>query len=329
MSGESDERAAEEVQVNAAPRLRSNSCNFVIGEGVAWPTGEACPLLVSRPHLDRASTLWLGLPGQIRLCRTQTSDFSRTELLAIKDRHGQLYVDVSRKLAPDDFARDLRKLREFAECGSCSFRAECGGAWRAVAADVFSRDEAKLLALLAGLRGRVLDIGCGDGPYLRVFERAVLAGELEYVGIDPDAQRLAVLRERYPWAQFQALPIETGFEGLSGGFDHLLVLRSFNHLKDPRSTLKQALARVSRSGTLTIVDNVAFGLVRRSASARRAEAGPAEHEHFRNADAGEALELLAGLPIELVERWDVSPTSSNQWLVHFRVSQVSALELNS
>ncbi|MCB9588999.1 MAG: class I SAM-dependent methyltransferase [Polyangiaceae bacterium] len=325
MSGAGDEHG----ETSRPATLRSNSCNFVIGEAVAWPKGQVCPLIQAKPRLNRASTLWLSMPGQIRLCSTQTTDFSEAELLAIKDRYGQLYVDVSRKLAPDDFARDLRKLRELSVCGPCPFRTECGGAWQALSTDVFSHDETRLLGLLAGLKGRILDIGCGDGPYLKAFESAALAGELEYVGVDPDAQRLAVLAERYSWARFQPVPAECGFDALDGSFDHLLVLRSFNHLEDPRSTLKQALARLSRSGTLTIVDNVAFGLVRQRAIARRAEAGPAEYEHFRNADADQAIALLDGLPLELVERWDVSPATSNQWLLHFRVSQASAPELNS
>ena len=311
------------------PKLRSNSFNFVIGEALAWSEGQPCPLLAQHPGFDRARTLWLALQGEIRLCRTQTSDFSREELLEIKDRYGQLYVDVSRKLAPDDFAKDLRKLSERDICRSCSFRAECGGAWRALTTDVFSQDEARLLQLLRGLRGRILDIGCGDGPYLRALEASAVAGDLSYLGIDPDEQRLAVLGERYPWAEFRAVPAEAGFDGLEGSFDHLLVLRSFNHIADPRHTLKQALARLSRSGTLTIVDNVAFGLVRRGDAARRAEAGPAGHEHFRNADAGQAIEILRGLPLEVLEVRDVNPSSSNQWLVHFKVSPNSALELNS
>ncbi len=175
----------------------------------------------------------------------------------------------------------------------------------------------------------MLDIGCGDGPYLKAIEAAVLAGRVHYIGIDPDAQRLAVLSERYPWAEFRALSAESGLAGLEGSFDHVLMLRSFNHLRDPRHTLIQALARVPRSGTLTIVDNVAYGLVRPMTAARRAEASPAEHEHFRNADARQAIALLEGLPLELVEVFDVNPASSNQWLVHFRVNPTSVLEPNS
>src|SRR5580704_16491263 len=48
----------------------------------------------------------------MRAFRTETTDFADAELLAVKEALGQVYVDVSKKLAPDDFARDLRKLRQ-------------------------------------------------------------------------------------------------------------------------------------------------------------------------------------------------------------------------
>ena len=52
--------------------------------------------------------------------RTTTRDFSDVEIETTKRRLEQIYVDVSDKHAPDDFATDLRKLAVLPECTTCA-----------------------------------------------------------------------------------------------------------------------------------------------------------------------------------------------------------------
>jgi SAM-dependent methyltransferase len=263
----------------------------------------------------------------MRLVRTTTRDFTDDELGATKDRLGQIYADVSRKLAPDDFARDLQKLRPSAECDDCPRAVECPGAWEAVPGDVFGRDDARVRAILAGLAGRVLDVGGGEGPYLAPLAERAAAGLVDYVCLDPDAGRLSVLASRHPFARFVAGRIEDlGEAGPAlGRFDHVLFLRSYNHLADPVRALVRALGVLARGGSLLVVDNVAFGLVRTAARAAQAEAAPGNLlEHYRNDGAGEAHAAVqaamaaAGVSLGLVERRDVGPETSNQWLLWYR-----------
>ena len=74
-------------------------------------------------------------------------------------------------------------------------------------------------------------------------------------------------------------------------------------------------------GTLTLVDNEPFGLARTPRAASRAERSAATFEHLRNDRAEDALALLAraGLlaALRLLERRDVGPSTSNQWLLRF------------
>jgi len=262
----------------------------------------------------------------MRLVRTASHDFSEEELAATKDRLGQIYADVSTKLAPDDFARDLRKLRPSEECDDCLRRPACPGAWEAVPGDPFGRDDARVRAILAGLSGRVLDVGGGEAGYLEVLAARAGSGQVDYVCVDPDAARGAVLSSRYPFARFVAGRAEDLSPDL-GRFDHVLFLRSVNHLADPTLAFARALALLAPGGSLLLVDNVAFGLVRSAAHAARAEAAPGNLlEHYRNdgpaeADAAvrRALESLSPRPaIRLVERRDVGPRTSNQWLLRYQ-----------
>src|SRR5262249_53525944 len=137
-------------------RPRSNSYHFVALRDIARAPGAPCPIKKdgTSPY-DRGRTLFLRLKDRMRLVRTATRDFSDAELHATKEGIGQIYVDVSTKLAPDDFAKDLRKLRISRECAACERRAECTGCWEPIRDDVFTRDDARVRELVAGLRGRV------------------------------------------------------------------------------------------------------------------------------------------------------------------------------
>jgi SAM-dependent methyltransferase len=284
-------------------------------EDVARPSGAPCPLVGGDPtRWPRARSVLVRLPDRMRVCVAHGQDFSDAELGAVKDELGQIYADVSSKIAPDDFARDLKKLTPAAECRSCPRRAECPGCWVAEPGDPFGRDAARVAEILAGLAGAVLDVGCGEAPYAAALEPAVAAGRASYLGIDPDGARVALLSARHAWARYHVATAEELDPGL-GAFEHALMLRSYNHLPDPARSVR-AVARMLRpGGTLLVVDDVAFGLVRSREHARAAEAGPARFEHFRNDGAEQAQDVLSAAGLETIERCDVRPETSNQWLL--------------
>jgi MoaA/NifB/PqqE/SkfB family radical SAM enzyme/SAM-dependent methyltransferase len=301
----------------SAEGARSNSYNFTPTRDIARPAGAPCPVKSDgTTSYDRARTVFLRLRDRMRLYESRTRDFADVELLATKEDLGQLYVDVSTKLAPDDFSRDLRKLRLLDECRACEERPRCTGCWAPVPHDLFTRDDARVHELLRGLEGSVLDVGAGEGSYLETLAGPAASGRLRYLALEPDGERAALLGSRYPWANFQVEPAERA-NLPEGGFDHALVLRSYNHLDDPAAVLA-ALARALRpGGTLTVVDNVAFGLLRGREHAAKAERGPGKLEHHRNDDAARAHAIAGGLPLRLIERCDVGPATSNQWLLRY------------
>lgn len=312
--------AAGELGPRSAHRPRSNSYNLVPLRDLSRPPGAPCPLRAApRIPFERARTLFLRLRDRLRAFHTDTADFSEAELLATRDALGQLYVDVSRKLAPDDFARDLRKLDLRAECAGCDRRADCPGAFEATREDLFGRDDARVREILASLAGRVLDVGGGEATYLAPLAARAEAGAVAYTCVDPDEVRLAVLASRYPFARFVAGRAED-LDPALGHFDHALFLRSWNHLEGPARAVARAAASLAPGGTLLLVDNVAFGLVRTAAHAARAEAA-AENllEHHRNDGAAEAARVVAEVApaLTLVERRDVGPSTSNQWLLRY------------
>ena len=82
-------------------------------------------------------------------------------------------------------------------------------------------------------RGRLLDVGCGNRPYLEVFRPAVSS----YVGLDPDRQGsrpdVAALAAELPFAE--------------RSFDTALSIAVIEHVQDPRRMLVE-VRRVLRPG---------------------------------------------------------------------------------
>jgi len=315
-------------------RARSNSFTYeheaVHGRLPAGGTASACPVRTGGvTPWDRGRILFLREGERVERYRTGSRDFTDVEIAHTKLQLGQVYDDVSPdKPAPDDFARDLGALHRSPVCDPCPERDRCGGLWEraseAPGDDVFTRDDARVRDAVRALRGDVLDVGCGEGRYHDVIAEGAAQGLLRWVGLEPEIARAEALRAAASWAQVRVGQAEDVTD--EARFDHVLVLRSWNHLHDP-SRAAAALVRALRpGGTLLVVDNLAFGLLRRRApvDVRAGVAGVAgaAWEHHRNDDAGRAHALLSALPVELalelVERVDVVPGSSNQWLLRYR-----------
>jgi MoaA/NifB/PqqE/SkfB family radical SAM enzyme/SAM-dependent methyltransferase len=308
-------------------RPRSNSFNYkleqLVSVAFAGASHEQCPLRgkFGVTPWDRGRDLFVRNGPRIARFRAESRDFSDREIIEIKHDLGQLYLDASQKIAPDDFARDLVQLVRSPLCDGCPSRAECTGMFEPLFEDVFTRDDARVREVLATLTGDVLDLGCGEGPYVELLGPLAEAGTIRYLGVDPDPAAIARLRARWPSAVLRCSDGEQ--LELDADFDHVLILRAWNHLREPERVLERLLPRVRPGGTLTIVDNVAFGLARTRDQTERAERSRAGLEHYRNDTSADAQRILAPLAerfgLRPLEHRSVAPNSSNQWLLRLGV----------
>jgi MoaA/NifB/PqqE/SkfB family radical SAM enzyme/SAM-dependent methyltransferase len=276
---------------------------------------------------DRGRDLFVRNGRRVARFRAESRDFSDQEILELKHEVGQIYLDASTKPAPDDFARDLVQLVRSEICVGCPERERCTGMFEPLFEDVFTRDDARVRELLTSLRGDVLDLGCGEGPYEQIFAPLAESGAIRYLGVDPDAGAIARLRARWSWATLRCTDAEQLARELAEdpaqGFDHILILRAWNHLREPSPALDRLLSCVRPGGSLTVVDNVAFGLARTREQSERAERSAAGLEHYRNDSSADALRILAPaierFGLRLVDHDPVGPRTSNQWLLRLQV----------
>ncbi len=305
-------------------RPRSNSFNYVY-EAVAYDhvvaeDASGCPLRADGvTPWGRGRHLFVKHGPRVVRFFADTRDFSDAEITHLKQEAGQVYLDVSRgKDAPDDFSADLRPLVRSSICDGCGEFARCTGLYEPrLDDDPFSRDDARVRALLEELEGDVLDVGCGRGRYHDVL---LSRGDaIRYRAFDPDPDAVSALRERFDdvrvsTAEAWAAEVE------SASLDHILVLRSWNHLVDPRAFVRAAQRALRPLGTLVVVDDAAYGLARSSARAARAESSPARFEHYRNDTAADAARLVAAAApaLRVRERREVGPGSSTLWLLELQ-----------
>lgn len=310
--GYMEARSDDELRPVAGPR--ANAFHYVHERDLAWPeNGAGCPVAESgaAPY-DPRRQLFVRDGERLGIYRTHTRDFSDSDIARTTHARGQVYLDVSAKPAVDDFATDLRRLEPLEVCGTCPVRVGCPGGRRALASDVFARDDQLVAEHLGGLDGDVLDIGCGHGRYAELLSALAEAGRIRYVAVEPEASLAEAFRQRHPWATVLAQPIESvALEPES--FDHVLVLRSYNHLPDPQAVLTRLSTALRPGGSMLVVDNVPFAMVRTREQARRAETSDAGFEHHHNHGAEDALRLLRGTPLHLISSRPVRPETSNQW----------------
>lgn len=223
-------------------------------------------------------------------------------------RDGQLYLDLSDQPRLTDFADQLRLLTATPQ------------GWVPATSPPFAAEEDRLLGRLRQLRGTVVDVGAGPIRYVQELRAAMQAGTLRYVAVEPDLAALRATREVLP----DALLLQGSGEVLplaSGCADAVLLLRSVNHIPDLRLALHEAHRLLQPGGTLILVDNVGFALVRTPSQLAAAHAISTEEtpfEHFRNDNAAAVAVLLASTPtcgwvVEVVE--EVGPGTSNQWCI--------------
>lgn len=299
-----------------------NSVGYEYSRTIVANPSSTCPIgdaERSTIHPLRETALLKG--GDIEVYSTG-GNCGSDSLYDIKFVKQQLYLNVSGMSRNLDFRTAFRRLKLRDECAECYRRAFCSGLFEAVEGNAFSGIEKKELDWLSSIRGSVLDIGCGTPLFPDAIRHKISAGEMTYLGVDknpghsPELEISAVDFEDFAWA--------------GPPFDHVMMLRSYNHFKDPRLIVEKAASLLRSGGMLHIFDNCLFGALKRNVVDNPTNIDRHPHQHYRNHDSEEAAALIMKLGcFEILDHIPVSPSEANQWFLTLKKSRPAYAETKS
>lgn len=295
----------------------ANSFNYV-RSATAFPcaaTADACSAHQAAHGVDPQRQVWLVEGDDVVLYVTDTGDFDRGAIARIKDEWSHLFLDRAPAGVLDDFTQGMQRVLPDPICDPCRHRARCGRRFRTTEGPPFAREEAWIASYVANLRGRVLDVGCGEQLYRDALAPLLRSGAIQYTGLDPDEISLNSLRAALPAGQFHVGGIED-FHGEPASYDHVLCLRSLNHVVDLDQAMARMTAFLNPGGQLLIVETTPFAMLRRPEQVAAADHAPrAGHQHFRNVASEDILPLARQHALRVLKHHPASLHNTNEWIL--------------
>jgi len=301
----------------STPEARANSFNYVrTDRSVPFAADPAaCTAHQAGNGADPDRQLWLVEGERLVLHVTDTGDFTPAEIARVKNQWSHLFLDRQAPGVLDDFTNGMRRVLPDAACDGCAHRARCGRRFEVVEGAPFAREEAWIGNYIAALSGRVLDVGCGDQLYRDRLHPLLCSGRIEYTGVDPDESSIARIRAALPQGRFHVGEIEH-FPGEPASYDHILSLRSLNHVADLDDAFARMAELLAPGGALLIVECTPFALLRRPDQVAAADRAPrAGQQHFRNVSSDEVLPLAGRHGFLADYHHAVGLHGTNQWIL--------------
>jgi SAM-dependent methyltransferase len=297
--------------------VRSNSFNFIRTE-TQVPYAQLAAECAAHTAADAAGRdrqLWLIEGEVLALYATDTGDFSAAEIARVKDQWSHLFVDRAEAGVLDDFTEGMRRVQPDPTCRECAHARACARRFLCLDGPPFAEEEAWIAAYVQKLRGRVLDVGCGEQLYRDQIVPLVRAGTVAYTGIDPDEPSLAEWRALLPEGRFFQGGIED-FVGLPASYDRILCLRSLNHVFDLDEAVARMASLLKPRGQLLIVETTPFAMLRRSEQVAAADRAPrAGHQHFRNVTSEDVLPYARRRDLKVLHHRPAGLETTNEWIL--------------
>jgi len=278
-------------------------------------TTDACTAADASGAIEPYRQLWQVEGKRLVLYVTDTGDFDRVAITRVKEEFSHLFLDLAPPGVLDDITEGMRRVLPDPICDSCRRRTRCGRRFHVVEGPPFANEEAWISRHMAGLRGLVLDVGCGEQLYREELVPLVRSGIVEYHGLDPDEHSISRLRAELPGARCFLGGIEE-FRGKPASYDHILCLRSLNHVADADEAIARMAELLRPGGQLLLVESTPFAMLRRLDQVTAADQAPrAGHQHLRNLSSEDVLPLARRHALRVLQHHPASRETSNEWIL--------------
>jgi 2-polyprenyl-3-methyl-5-hydroxy-6-metoxy-1,4-benzoquinol methylase len=297
-------------------RTKANSFNFIRTDTeVPWTAAaDTCTAYRSAP-VEPERGLWLRDGERLVLHVTDTGDFAAAAIARIKDEWSHLFLDRARAGVLDDFTEGMRRILPDPACVDCLQRAACAHRFEVADGPPFASEEAWIAEYVGALRGRVLDVGCGEQLYLERLAPLVASGVVRYTGLDPDEPSVARLRAALPQARILLAGIED-FWAEPASYDRILCLRSLNHVCEVDEAVGRMAELLKPGGQLLIVETTDFAMVRCAEQVAAADRAPrAGHQHYRNVSSDDVLAYARRRGLQVVKHHPAGLRTTNEWIL--------------
>lgn len=294
-------RAFVRIMPNAVGYIHNRS-NELLEDDNACPAGfEFCAAL--HPFKD------IAVRNGAAIDVYHTDRFYGNALLrTLKFQKEQLYLNISGKSQNLDFRTAFKRLVLHEKCRECVLHGTRSGVFTALEGNAFQLIEDEEKSWLANLKGRVLDVGCGKPLFPDILTEKIKNGEIEYMGVDvaPDVgEGISAV----------AVPFEE-FEWDGPPFDHVILLRSYNHFRDPREVLGKAALLLKEGGLIHIFENGLFAMLKRDLGGKDKESQNPVYQHYRNHFSDDVVRLIEHIRgFKILHHSPVTSKCANQWFL--------------
>lgn len=208
-----------------------------------------------RPVYTGLSDRYFNVPGLWKLIGCRNCHLLWLNPRPLPADLGRLYAEyythsVSTRYSKGKFMREAIKHALWAaHCGYSAVLPQRkfwrrAGHWLGVVPSLKRKAEREILYLHGRSGGRLLDIGCGDGSFLRQMRNL----GWEVYGIEPDPNAARVARREFGLDVRQGSISDVGFA--NEFFDAIVLSHVIEHVLDPIALLRQCRALLTRSGRL-------------------------------------------------------------------------------
>ena len=225
-----------------------------------------------------------------------SDNFSDGDINIVKDK-SQVYI------TKNTHHFSLQKMQQLDKCKKCDEKDKCARIFECSADNVIQEYFQQLENEIKKINGKTLDIGSGKICLKDLFKNMK---NIEYLGVDPngsDSDGLKVIKSTFE-----------EFDAKDDSFDNILLLGSYNHLRNIDSSFNKIYKLLRKGGNIILTDSELMIVLKEKKSSPTKKG----FEHYRAHDCEQAASILKSHNFRIIQKTEVTEKTCNNWMITAR-----------